>query len=117
MAGRMEKRLPIAILVNLTNVGSVSGNGTELTYTDNVSAHGACVVSNHLWQPGETADVTSLQDQIALRGKVIHCRKRGDGRYSIGLTFHNCDVVWLAYLRYAGKARSGSRAVLAEVES
>jgi hypothetical protein len=100
--GRMEKRLPIAILVNLTNLDHASANGTEMTYTDNVSAHGACVVSSHSWQRGAVAEVTSLLDQIALRGKVVHCRKRGDGRYAIGLNFQNSQVVWRAYLRYNG---------------
>ena len=100
--GRMEKRLPIAIVVNLVHLAGHPGNGTELTYTDNVSAHGACVVSNHAWLQGEAAEVTSLLDQIALRGRVIHCRKRGDGRYAIGLTFQNSAVLWRAYLRYTG---------------
>src|SRR5215469_11081777 len=44
-------------------------NGTELTYTDNLSAHGACIVSNHSWQPGEVAEINSMLDQIAMRGK------------------------------------------------
>jgi len=47
----MEKRLPIAMIVNLAR--AQNRNGTELTYTDNVSRHGACIVCNHPWQPGE----------------------------------------------------------------
>lgn len=97
----MEKRLPIAIVVNLAPAEKRSG--TELTYTDNVSAHGACVVSNHSWQPGEIAEITPMLNQIAMRGKVVHCRKRGEDRYAIGLSFANCAVVWSTYLRYAGQ--------------
>jgi len=70
----MEKRLPIAMIVNLAR--AQNRNGTELTYTDNVSRHGACIVCNHPWQPGELAEITSMFDQIAMRGKVVHCRKR-----------------------------------------
>lgn len=70
----MEKRLAIAMIVNLARAQNHNGNG--LTYTDNVSAHGACIVSNHPWQPGELAEITSMLDQIAMRGKVVHCRKR-----------------------------------------
>ena len=98
----MEKRLPIAMIVNLARAQNC--NGTELTYTDNVSAHGACIVSNHSWQPGEIAEITSMLDQIAMRGKVVHCRKRGDDQYTIGLSFP-CEVVWSNYLRYAGRLR------------
>lgn len=97
----MEKRLPIAMVVNLAP--AQDRNGTELTYTDNVSAHGACVVSNHPWQPGEIAEITPLLDQLAMRGKVVHCRKWGEDRYAIGLSFPQGGVVWSTYLRYAGQ--------------
>jgi len=97
----MEKRLPIAMVVNLAP--AQDRNGTELTYTDNVSAHGACVVSNRPWQPGEIAEITPLLDQLAMRGKVVHCRKWGEDRYAIGLSFPQGGVVWSTYLRYAGQ--------------
>ena len=74
LGNEMEKRLPIAMIVNLAR--AQNRNGTELTYTDNVSRHGACIVCNHPWQPGELAEITSMFDQIAMRGKVVHCRKR-----------------------------------------
>lgn len=101
----MEKRLPIAMVVNLTPVQNQATNGGEMTYTDNVSAHGACVVSNRSWQSGEVAEVTSLLDQVAMRGKVAYCRKHGEDRYSIGLTFQNCAVVWSVYLKYASRTQ------------
>jgi hypothetical protein len=101
----MEKRLPIAMLVNLASAQAQGATGPELTYTDNVSAHGACVVSNRSWQPGETAEITSLLDQIAMRGKVVYCRKCDEDRYAIGLSFQNCAVIWSIYLKYAGRAQ------------
>lgn len=99
--GRMEKRLPIAVVVNLRQVHGPSANGTELTYTDNISAHGACVVSSRPWNPGDTAEVTSFKDQITLRGKVVHCEKRGDHHYRVGLTFQGSQVTWATYRTYA----------------
>jgi PilZ domain len=99
--GRMEKRIPIALVVHLTRPVAQSANGTELTYTDNVSAHGACVVSSRSWQPGEIAEVTSLKDETTLRGKVIHCQKRTDDRYRVGLTFLGRTVSWVNYSTYA----------------
>ena len=99
--GRMEKRIPIALLVHLNQPQAQSPSATELTYTDNVSAHGACVVSGRPWQPGELAEVTSLKDEITLRGKVIHCQKRNDDRYRVGLTFLGRNVSWSNYSAYA----------------
>lgn len=99
--GRMEKRIPIALVVNLAPPQAPSASGVEMTYTDNVSAHGACVVSNRLWQPGEIADVTSLKDETTLRAKVVHCHKRNDDRYRVGLTFLGRTVSWVNYSNYA----------------
>ena len=101
----MEKRLPIALVVNLTSVRGQSSNGSELTYTDNISAHGARVVSHHPWKPGDLAEVTSLVDRLALRGKVVYCENRGEGRFAIGLSFQNGGVFWPVYKRYAKPSR------------
>ncbi len=101
----MEKRLPIAVVVNLAAARAPRTDGAELTYTDNVSSHGACIVSNRQWQPGEIAEVTSFLDQIAMRGKVVYCRRHGNDQYAIGLNFQNCPLVWSTYLRYEGHAQ------------
>lgn len=101
----MEKRLPIGMVVNLASAQAQEASRAELTYTNNVSAHGACVVSNRQWQPGEFADLTSFPDQIAMRGKVVYCRKHGNDQYAIGLNFQNCAVVWSVYLKYVGPAQ------------
>jgi PilZ domain len=101
LLGRMEKRLPIAIVVHLAQVQEHHANGKELTYTDNISAHGACVVSSRPWQPGEVAEVTSLKDKVSLRGRVVHCQKRPDDRYGIGLTFQGRRVTWSTYSTYS----------------
>jgi hypothetical protein len=98
----MEKRLPIAVVVNLAPVNGQPARQPELTYTDNISAHGACVVSMRAWKPGELAEVISLKDQIALRGKVVHCEKRSDARYIVGLSFNGLRVTWASYRTYAG---------------
>ena len=99
--GRMEKRLPIAIVVRLAHERDQTADGAELTYTDNVSAHGARVISDHPWKTGDTATVTSLKDEVAIRGKVVYCQKRQEGRYYVGLNFLDRGVVWSVYRTYA----------------
>ena len=100
--GRMEKRLPIAIVVHLARVQEEPVDGSELTYTDNVSAHGARVLSNRPWQVGELVQVTSFKEQTPIRGKVAHCQKIGDKRYSIGLNFNGSSVTWSTFRAYSG---------------
>ena len=99
--GRMEKRLPIAIVVRLAHEQDQSADGAELTYTDNVSAHGARVISDHPWKTGDTATVTSLKDEVAIRGKVVYCQKLMDNRYCVGLNFNGCGVTWSTYRTYS----------------
>jgi hypothetical protein len=95
--GRIEKRIPIAIVVRLTQEQDQPVNGAELTYTDNVSAHGARVVSSRLWQTGEAAQVTSLKDEITIGGTVVYCQKLLSDRYCVGLNFRGRRVTWSAY--------------------
>ena len=104
----MEKRIPIAIVVYLARPGDPTAKRAELTFTDNISAHGACVVSAQRWKPGETAEVTSLNDKIMLVGKVTYCQKRAGDRYGVGLDFHDREVTWNLYGRYAGSQMVGS---------
>ena len=101
--GRMERRLLIALIVQLAQVqDGPSPRALELTFTHSISPHGACVVSSRPWEPGELMDVTSVKDQITLRGKVKHCQKRTDSRYSIGLRLDEHAVTWSTYRTYAG---------------
>jgi methyl coenzyme M reductase subunit C len=99
--GRMEKRLHVIVVVHLGDVQDHPVNAAELTYTENVSAHGACVISKRAWQPGEPAEVTSFKEKVGLRGKVVHCRKCNNERYVVGLTFEGSEVTWAMYREYA----------------
>jgi PilZ domain len=99
--GRMEKRLQISIVVSLTLVRDQPVNGTELTYTENVSAHGARVISKRNWQPEEVAQVTCLKDESTIRGKVVYSQKLMDNRYCVGLNFNGSPVTWSTYRTYS----------------
>ena len=98
----MEKRIPIAIVVRLARSDDQTGEKAELAFTDNISAHGACVISARRWKPGEMVEVTSLNDKIMLVGKVTYCQKRSDDRYGIGLNFRDSEVTWNTHTRHAG---------------
>ncbi len=92
--GRHEKRLPIAVVVRLASLNPLRQDGDEKTYTDNVSAHGARVVSSHAWQPGEEVQVTPLKYEQPVRGKVVYCRQFAIGYYFVGLNFPERPVHW-----------------------
>ncbi len=102
LEGRKERRLLIAIVVRLAQARAAPSGIEERTYTENVSAHGACVMSKRPWQTGEEAKVTSLKDGIPLCGKVVHCERIEDDKFYVGLNFQEQQVTWSSFSRYDG---------------
>jgi hypothetical protein len=105
LGGRRHKRLPLIMVVRLgrvprqpsEHVPGLPSEKEERTFTDNVSAHGARVVSKCAWQPGEKVEVTSLRDGAAIRGKVVYCQHQGNDRFFIGLDFGELPLTWSLY--------------------
>ena len=89
------------VVVRLASLAN-SSQGQERTYTDNVSAQGVCVISARAWQPGEEAEVTSVKDGMAIRGRVVHCQKMVGDVFAVGLRFPEQTVEWSAYKRFDG---------------
>ena len=97
LEGRHEKRLPIAVVVCLISVEHPHGSGEEKTYTDNVSLHGARVISRRPWQPGDEAQVTPVKYGTPARAKVVYCKHLAENRYLVGLYFRQHPVQWSTF--------------------
>src|SRR5258705_4412547 len=83
--GRVEKRLPIIVVVRLAHLERTSNNGKEeWTYTDNISARGALVFSRRFWPLGEEITVTPFVEEPPC-GTVVYCERLTDCRYFIGV--------------------------------
>ena len=95
--GRVERRLPIMIAVRLSRGGDLPVNA-QLTYTENVSLHGARVVSNCSWQVGEHADIAPAKEGSSMRGEVMYCQSLGN-RFFVGFKFQE-PVTWPPLIRY-----------------
>ena len=99
LSGRIEKRLPLIVVLRLEPAQSADADGQEKTYTDNISPHGARVFSRHPWQAGEVAKLTSLHEG-SICGKVVYCEKLPDERYAIGLHILNHPIPWSIVRRF-----------------
>lgn len=99
LGGRMEKRLPIAIVVRLSRMRQ-SPAKEETTYTDNVSPQGARIFSTSCWLSGEQAQVTTVKEGCSMCGEVIYCQRLDSGRICIGLKFQERPVKWPILSRY-----------------
>jgi len=90
--GRIEKRQPMSVPVY---IGSLEDPRTpERTLTENVSPHGARVLSKRPWQPGEESIVTPLTGEFPQVGRVIYCLPTGGDRFCLGMEFPDRAVKW-----------------------
>ena len=101
LSGRMERRLPIVVVVRLAEAERACADGEERTYTDNISSRGARLYSIRPWQLGDAVQVTPRNEGPA-RGNVVYCQTLEDGRFVIGVKFQDRPVMWSAMRRYDG---------------
>ena len=101
--GRMERRLPIIVVVSLTGAEHQDTNEdkSEKTYTDNISLHGARVFSRFRREPGEMVRITPL-NYACVCGKVIYCQRLADGRHVVGVNFQDRAISWSILQRFGG---------------
>lgn len=100
LSGRMERRLPIIVVVRLAPAVSAAFDG-ERTFTDNISSRGARVYSIRPWQLGDAVQVTPRNEDSAC-GNVVYCQTVENGRFVIGVKFQDRPVTWSALCRYDG---------------
>jgi hypothetical protein len=89
--GRLEKRVATSVPVYLASLSDP--HARERTLTENVSPHGARVVSKRSWQPGEDVLITPLTGEFPQVGRVIYCMAAGD-HFFIGVEFPTRKVKW-----------------------
>jgi hypothetical protein len=101
LGGRMERRLPIIVVVSLAQAEPRSPENEERTFTDNINSRGARVFSSRPWQRGDAICVTPRNEDSA-SGSVVYCQKLDDGRFVLGVEFQDRPVTWSVLHRYDG---------------
>jgi hypothetical protein len=82
---RAEKRIPMEIPVLIN--GHQQAPGSESTFTENVSARGARVVSARRWKQGERLTFASRTGEFRSPARVAYCQPlQGEG-FAIGVEF------------------------------
>ena len=90
---RVERRITMEIPVVLD--GHRQMPGTESTFTENVSAHGARVVSTRRWEQGERLTFASNTGEFRSSARVAYCQAlQGDG-FAIGVEFLEPKGRWV----------------------
>ena len=83
VARRLEERLSLKVRVDLCslNVRLRAQEGV----TQNVSAHGARVVSNKPWKRNDRLNLLCLPGDFRARARVVYCEPLGPNSFAIGL--------------------------------
>jgi hypothetical protein len=83
VARRLDERLPLKVSVNLCSLDI--RQRPQDGVTENVSAHGARVVSGSPWKKNERLNVRSLPGDFRARARVVYCVPLGRDEFAIGL--------------------------------
>ncbi len=90
---RAEKRIPMEIPVLID--GHRRAPGSESTFTENVSARGARVVSVRRWDQDEHLTFASRTGEFRSSARVAYCQSlQGDG-FAIGVEFLEPKGRWV----------------------
>lgn len=90
---RREKRVPMAIAVQLG--GHADMPGIETTFTENVSSNGARVYSVRPWRKNEQLWLSSLPGGFRSEARVAYCERQQDNGFAVGLEFLNPAGDWV----------------------
>ena len=90
---RQDKRVPMAIAVQLS--GHANVQGTESTFTENVSANGARVYSVRPWRKNDRLWLSSLPGGFRSLARVTYCQSLQGQGFALGLQFLEKKAGWV----------------------
>ncbi len=92
-APRRETRVPMEVGVQIT--GHRAYPGTETTFTENVSSHGARVLSVRRWKRNEQLTIATLTGSFRATARVAYCQTVRERGFAVGLEFLNPTGTWV----------------------
>jgi len=69
--------------------------GTESTFTENVSARGARVVSTRRWELGERLTFVSRTGEFRTSARVAYCHSLQSDGFAVGVEFLEPNGRWV----------------------
>ncbi len=90
---RAERRIPMEVPVILD--GHRKMPGTESTFTENVSARGARVVSTRRWEQGERLNFASRTGEFRSSARVAYCHPLHGEGFAVGVEFLEAQGRWV----------------------
>jgi len=69
--------------------------GTETTFTENVSARGARVLSTRPWKQNDRLTISTVTGSFRATARVAYCQFAGDTGFAVGLEFEEPHGSWV----------------------
>jgi hypothetical protein len=69
--------------------------GTEATFTENVSARGARVLSVRRWRTNDQLTISTLTGSFRATARVAYCHVIPEAGFAVGLEFLNPNGKWV----------------------
>lgn len=107
MFRRAEKRIPLEIPVFLESPRA--RREAEITFTEDVSARGARVVSARPWKKGEPLTLVSRTGEFRSTARVAYCQALYGEGYAIGVEFLEPSGRWVVESRNSSAQRRSGR--------
>jgi hypothetical protein len=82
---RMEARIPTRIELELS--GPDEPLIYEITFTENVSRHGARVITKRRWSPNDRVLVKLPQERLSSHARITYCQSLKGDEFAMGLQF------------------------------
>jgi hypothetical protein len=92
LEGRNENREALPVPVYLASLESPLAR--EQTVTENVSPHGARVVTSRRWLRGEQPLLTPLTGEFPKYARITYCEARPKGGFCVGIGFAGPAFRW-----------------------
>ena len=91
---RLETRIQSRVGVELS--GPDEPLIHEITYTENVSPHGARVLTKRSWSPNDSVLVKLPQEGGRSRARITYCQPLGGDEFATGLQFSCLVYEWMS---------------------
>ena len=90
---RMEARIPTRVGLELS--GPDEPLIYEINFTENVSRHGARVVTKRRWSPNDSVLVKLPQECLPSRARITYCEPLQGDEFAMGLQFSLVVYDWI----------------------
>ena len=90
---RMEARIPTRVGLGLS--GPDEPLIYEIAFTENVSHHGARVVTKRRWSPNDSVLVKLPQESLPSRARITYCQPLKGDEFATGLQFSLAVYNWI----------------------